>query len=355
MGEPRTPAERGSGPAPKSSLKVAVLGAGDMGGRHVNAWAELGHEVVSITDMDQERARELAARFSVARVCGDYRQALADPEPDVVSICLPLALHAPAVVLAAEQGKHVFTEKPLCRTFAEAEEMESAIRKAGVRFGVGFQRNLAEGVGLLRDWAAEGRFGRPMLFSSDLLQEVRPKRAMHDRNGNNGPLTDAGCHYYMLWQTVFRSRPKVVHAQGRIIAGGRPEIAHMTQLTVDTAVVVIEYESGDVGTFTASWGLAAGSHLRGRPDRIIGPRGGAEGETNSCLTRFEEDRVEEVPIERRDLHKVELGLFAGWIQGGPPYPYGIAEGRQILAVTQAIFDAIDSGQPVPVPAAWWSR
>jgi predicted dehydrogenase len=349
-------ARGGSGVAsPGGALKVAVLGAGDMGGRHVNAWTELGHRVVSITDVDQERARTLAGRFSVDRVYGDYRQALADAEPDVVSVCLPLALHAPAVVLAAERGKHVFTEKPLCRTFTEAEEMESAIRGAGVRFGIGFQRNLAEGVGLLRDWAAEGRFGRPMIFSSDLLQEVRPKRAMHDRNGNNGPLTDAGCHYYLLWQTVFRSRPKMVYAQGRIIAGGRPEVGHLTQLTVDTAVVVIEYESGDVGTFTVSWGLAAGSRLRGRPDRIIGPRGGAEGDTNSCLTRFEEDRTEQVAIEREDLHQVELKLFADWIQGGSPFPYGLAEGRQVLAITQAIFDSIDSGQPVAVPAAWWSR
>jgi myo-inositol 2-dehydrogenase/D-chiro-inositol 1-dehydrogenase len=336
-------------------LKVAVLGAGDMGGRHVNAWTELGHEVVSITDMDQGRARELAARYSVPTVCDDYRRALADPEPDVVSICLPLAEHAPAAALAAEQGKHVFTEKPLCRTFAEAEVMESAIQRAGVRFGIGFQRNLAEGVELLRSWAAEGRFGRPMLFSSDLLQEVRPKRVMHDRNGNNGPLTDAGCHYYLLWQTVFRSRPKMVHATGRIIAGERPEVAHLRQLSIDTAVVVIEYESGDVGTFTVSWGLAAGSSMRGRPDRIVGPRGGAEGETNSCLTRFEDDGVVEVLIERKDLHQVELGLFADWIGGGPPFPYGLAEGRQMLAVTQAIFDSIDSGRPVPVSAAWWSR
>ncbi len=76
--------------------------------------------------------------------------------------------------------------------------MEAAVNAAGVQFGLGFQRNLAEGVGLLRQWAAEGKFGRPMVFNSDLLQEVRPKWAMHNRNGNNGPLMDTGCHSYML-------------------------------------------------------------------------------------------------------------------------------------------------------------
>ena len=329
-------------------MKIAVLGAGDMGGRHVRAWSTLGHQVVSVTDIDTARTREMAELHGVPRVYCDYREALADPEPEIASICLPLALHAPATVLAARHGKHVITEKPLCRTLVEADEMEAAVRSAGVQFGLGLQRNLAQGVVLLRDWAAEGRFGRPMVFSSDLLQEVRPKRIMHDRNGNNGPLTDAGCHYYMLWQTVFRSKPRMVYAQGRILASERPELRHINQLAIDTAVVTIEYESGDLGTFTVSWGLPAGFQLKGRPDRIVGPKGGAEGAVNRRLTLYEADRTEQVDIEPRDLHLVELALFVEAVHGGAPFPTGFSEGRQMLAVTQAILRSIETGQPMPV-------
>jgi predicted dehydrogenase len=331
---------------------VAVLGAGDTGGRHVRAWSALGHRVVSVTDLDADRAGELAARHGIARVYRDYREAVADPEPQIVSICLPLPLHAPATVAAAASGKHVITEKPLCRTFAEADHMEAAVRAAGVRFGLGLQRNLARGVGLLRRWAAEGRFGRPMLFSSDLLQEVRPKRLMHDRDGNNGPLTDAGCHYYLLWQTVFRSKPKTAYAQGRILAAERPELRHIDQLAIDTAVVTLEFESGDLGTFTVSWGLPAGSRLTGRPDRVVGPRGGAEGAVNGTLRLYEAERVEEVDVHGRDLHQLELELFAGAVGGGPPFPSGFREGRQLLAVTQAILRSIDTGRPVAVSYDW---
>ena len=333
-------------------MKIAVLGAGDTGERHVRAWSALGHEVVSVTDVDADRAEQLARRFGVRRVFGDYREAVADPEPEIVSICLPLVFHAPATIVAAECGKHVITEKPLCRTFAEAADMEAAVRTAGVQFAVGLQRNLAPGVALLRRWAAEGRFGRPMLFSSDLLMEVRPKRIMHDRHGNNGPLTDTGCHYYMLWQTVFRSKPKVAYAQGRILATERPEIAHFDQLAIDTAVVVLEFESGDIGTFTVSWGLPAGFQLKGRPDRIIGPKGGAEGAVNSRLTVYAGDRVEQMDIGGRDLHEVELELFAAAVRGGAPFPSGFREGRQMLAVTEAILRSIDTGQPVPVAYDW---
>ncbi len=327
---------------------VAVIGTGDMGSRHVAAWQLAGHDVVSVTDIDTNRAREIATAHDVPTVHADYRVAIADPDVDIVSICLPLAFHAPVTIFAAEQGKHILCEKPLARTFSEAAAMEAAVRAAGVQFGLGLQRNLAEGVGLLRQWAAEGDFGRPMVFSSDLLQEVRPKRAMHDRNGNNGPLTDAGCHYFMLWQTVFRSRPKAVYAQGRILASGRPEVAQFDQLAIDTAVVTVEYESGDVATMTVSWGLAEGYQMRGRPDRVFGPNGGAEGSVNQELTRYRGGAVETVAIESRNLHQVEFEMFVDDLERGTAPPYGFTVGKQMLALTQAIHESIATGKMVPV-------
>jgi predicted dehydrogenase len=211
---------------------------------------------------------------------------------------------------------------------------------------------MAEGVELLRRWALEGVFGRPMVFSSDLLQELRPKHAMNDRNGNQGPFTDAGCHYYMLWQTVFRSKPKTVYAQGRILGAGRQEKSHIDMLAVDTGVVTVEYASGDIGVFTASWGLAAGSQLRGRSDRVLGPDGGAEGEVNSGLTLFRGDAREEVEIGGRNLHQVQAERFAEAVRGGRPFPYGMREAKQIMAVTLAIHRSIDSGRPEPVSYEW---
>jgi predicted dehydrogenase len=177
---------------------IAVIGAGDMGGKHAEGWHMAGHDVVSMTDVDTARAQELATTCGVEAIHQDFEQAVDDVNVDIVSICLPLAFHAPVTISAARHGKHILCEKPLARPSREAAAMEAAVNAAGVQFGLGFQRNLAEGVGLLRQWAAEGKFGRPMVFNSDLLQEVRPKWAMHNRNGNNGPLMDTGCHSYML-------------------------------------------------------------------------------------------------------------------------------------------------------------
>lgn len=327
-------------------LRVAVIGSGDMGGRHVQGWQQSGHEVRAVADADQSRATQLADNYGVPTVHNDYRETLALQEIDAVSVCLPLALHAPVTIDAANAGKHVFCEKPLAPSLADADAMENAVTKAGVHFGVGFQRNLGEGVGVLRDLAADGRFGHPMIINCDMLMEVRPKIAMHDRNGNNGPFTDAGCHYYLLWQTVFRARPKTVYAQGHINAIGRPEVAGLDQLAIDTGVITVTYESGDIGTITASWGLAKGFSLRGNETRLVGPKGGAQGNTLTELTVYEGAESKQLSFANRDLWQVELGLFADAILGGAPYPYGFATGRQMIAVTDGIMRSIATGQPV---------
>jgi predicted dehydrogenase len=329
-----------------SEYGIAVIGAGDMGNRHIEAWQHLGHRVVSLADIDVERARETASTYGIPSVHHQYQDAIAEDGIDIVSICLPLALHAPVTIHAAEHGRHVFCEKPLARDFAEADAMERAVRDADVQFGLGFQRNLAEGVSLLRSWAAEGRFGRPMVFTSDLLQGVRPKRAMHDRNGNNGPLTDTGCHYYLQWQTVFRSRPKSVYAQGRILAMDRPEISHFDQIAIDTAVVTMEFESGDIATMTVSWGLAEGFRMHSRPDRLVGPKGGAEGNVQRELTLYTECDTETVTIAPRNLHALEFARFADAIEERTRPAYGFREGRQMIAITQAIHESIATGRPV---------
>lgn len=327
--------------------KVAVIGAGDMGERHVEGWTLAGHDVVAIADVDTARAGELARQYDVPVVRDDYRALLDATEAEIISVCTPLALHAPITIAAAEHGKHVFCEKPLARSFAEARAMEEAVAKAGVQFGIGFQRNLAEWVGVLTQWAQEGRLGRPMVFSSEALAEVRPKRVMHDRNGNNGPIMDTGCHFFLLWQTVFQSRPTSVSAQGRILAKDRPEIAHFAELAIDTAVITVAYESGDIGTLTLSWGLAEHFKMRPRPDRVFGPSGGAEKSADG-LTRYQGCQIEQVSIPAENLHQKELSLFADAVTAGAAPPYSFRAGKEMLALTMAIFRAIETGAVVPV-------
>lgn len=227
--------------------------------------------------------------------------------------------------------------------------MEQAVRDAGVQFGIGFQRNLATGVSKVKDWVAEGKFGRPLVFSSDLLQEVRPKVAMHDKYGNKGPFVDACCHYFYMWNTVFQSKPKSLYARGGILAKDRAEVSHFKELAIDTGVVVVEYESGDIATMTVSWGLAKATKLRGRPDRVIGPCGGAEGPFNSFGSEIHIELLvgnnkETVTIEKEDLFQTEFELFANALAARNPAPVGFEQGANILKMSLAVLESIETGE-----------
>ncbi len=337
-------------------LRVLLVGAGDMGHHHAPAWENLGHQLHTIVDINRDRADEVAQKYNAMRTFygeRDYLTAL-DDEIDVVDICVPLELHAPITIAAAERGKHIFCEKPIARNFHEVELMENAVQSAGVKFGLGFQRNLASGVDKLKEWADADVFGRPRIFSCDLLQEVRPKRFMHNRYSNNGPIVDACCHDFLLWKSVFRSKPKSVFARGGILGQGRQEISHIATLAMDSAVITVEFESGDIGTMTVSWGLEENTPLSGRPERIIGPKGGAEMEKMKefgwpGVYLYHEGEKSYHDLPQKDVFVEEISGFVDSIRGMREAPiYGFLEGKEMLAVSLAALDSIDTGKVVPV-------
>jgi len=325
-----------------------------MGRHHADGWKRAGHEVVSVTDIDTNRANSLARDFGIKRVYGNYRDALDDKETEIIAICLPLSFHAEIAVEAAKRSKHIFCEKPMAGSFEESLSVEKAVHEAGVQYGLGFQRNLSKGVLKAQELVQSGRLGRPVVFHCDSVMEIRPKRIMHDADGNMGPVMDLGCHYYTMWNSVFQSQPKTVHAIGKVLAKDRTELSHIPRLAVDSAIVTVEYESGDVGLFTVTWGMPPRFKMKSAVDRIYGPKGGLEGYFNhntDHLAFFEEDGEEEIELDvYPSLHEEQFRLFTEALDAGEPAPVGIREGQAALALTLSIFQSIETGLAVDFPA-----
>ncbi|MCE9612903.1 MAG: Gfo/Idh/MocA family oxidoreductase [Lentisphaerae bacterium] len=125
-------------------LKVGVIGIGMMGSTHLDAYAKLkGVKVVAVADIIEERreGRTVAAGnvkgqsqggvdFSRFRKYGEGLRLIADPDLDVVDVCLPTPLHARYAIAALKAGKHVLTEKPFARNSREAARLVAAARRA---------------------------------------------------------------------------------------------------------------------------------------------------------------------------------------------------------------------------------
>lgn len=130
---------------PKSSLKVALVGAGNLA-----RWAHLpglskipNVSLHAVCSASGARGNTYARRFGAAYFCSDYQQVLEDPEIDVVMVLSRNQHHFSQTFEALMAGKHVFVEKPMALTEAECHELYNAVVVSGSQLTVGFNRRFA--------------------------------------------------------------------------------------------------------------------------------------------------------------------------------------------------------------------
>lgn len=117
--------------------RVILVGCGFMGRMHANVYRLLKNaEVVAVVDRIAAKAEAFGREFGVPGY-GDLASALAAQDADAVDICVPTDLHKQLTLEAAAAGKHVFCEKPMALTVADADAMIEACRTAGVRLMIG--------------------------------------------------------------------------------------------------------------------------------------------------------------------------------------------------------------------------
>src|SRR5215217_5405703 len=150
-------------------LGVGLISVGWMGKLHTRAYRalpsvypELGlrPRLVHAVDTAADRAEYARDVLGYAKATTDYREVLADPDVDVVSICAPTGLHREIGIAAAEAGKHFWIEKPVGRDAAETADVAAAAAKAGVVTSIGYNYRHVPAVEHVRDLVAGGDLGR---------------------------------------------------------------------------------------------------------------------------------------------------------------------------------------------------
>lgn len=118
-------------------LRVAMVGVGRQGGRHLAEYLRLpGVEVCALCDTDEQKLRaqaELLARAGLRRpaLFEDFRRILDSQEVDAISVATPTRWHAPMAIAGCEAGKDVYLEKPCAATFAEGKRLVAAAERYG--------------------------------------------------------------------------------------------------------------------------------------------------------------------------------------------------------------------------------
>ena len=223
------------------TLKVGVIGLGFFGSRHAQVYADHpAAELVGVADLDAARVAEVAGHTG-ATGHTDFRELLARPEIEAVSICLPDRLHETAAIAAAEAGKTILLEKPFAHDAATAGRIVEAVERNGVRLMIGHILRFDLRYVQVYKAAAPERLGQPI----HLRAKRNGVRSTAKRLGDaSSILFYMGVHDVDALQWIGRSLIKRVFALKREVLGTGNE---------DALYAVLEFENGAIGSLDYSW------------------------------------------------------------------------------------------------------
>lgn len=304
------------------TLNVAVIGLG-VGEQHARAFAAGPHSTVTwLYDLDTAKADRLAADLGQGRTAESYDQILADPAVDAVSIATFDHLHFDEVRRAFDAGKHVFVEKPLCRTEDEVDAIFACWEKAGrPHLRSNLVLRAAPVYRWLKDAVSAGEFGDLYAFDGDYLYGRLEKITEGWRKDvpDYSVMEGGGVHIIDLMLWLMGETPTDVAAQGSKIATRGTDFQYD-----DFMAATYRFSSGAVGRITANFGCV---HPHHHVIRLFGTK----------ATFIYDDQGPRLFRDRRDGAKAEALDLA-------PLP----EGKGVLI--PEFIDAIRTGAD-PGPAA----
>ncbi|MEP7082482.1 MAG: Gfo/Idh/MocA family oxidoreductase [Chloroflexota bacterium] len=229
-------------------MRVAVIGAGTMGGTHARLLGSIeGVDEVLVVDADAERASAVAAEVAGRAVSLEAALATAD----ALVVATPPALHAEAVDAAMARGLAVLCEKPLTEDLASSIELTRRVEASGAHVEMGFQRRHEPGFVTGRQAVADGTAGRIQLLR---LTAFDPRVA--ERPWSEWPMTDAAplflhssIHDFDFTRWLTGEEVVEVSADG----SGRNDPRPADPRGIETAVVGMRLSGGGLAVLEATW------------------------------------------------------------------------------------------------------
>jgi predicted dehydrogenase len=262
---------------PAKSLNVALIGYKFMGKAHSQAWRTVGRffdlpldpVMKVVCGRDADAVGQFAQRWGWEQSTTNWHDAVSRKDVDVVDISTPGYTHRDIAVAAAEAGKHVWCEKPLTFTLAEAKEMLAAVKKAGVKHAVNFNYRRCPAVALAKKMIDNGDIGQIRQARFTYLQDwlVDPQFPMNWRlrkdAAGSGAHGDLGAHSIDLARFLVGDIGEVVGMKKTFIAERPAEGVSSglsatagkgtEKVTVDDASVFLaKFTGGAIGTFEAT-------------------------------------------------------------------------------------------------------
>jgi predicted dehydrogenase len=326
---------------------------------------------------DPAKLADLSTRVGGAPWTTDLDTALGDPGYAIYFDAQSTARRAPALRKAIAAGKHVYCEKPIGATAAEAIEVYRLARTAGVKHGVVQDKLWLPGMISLRRLVADGFFGRILsvrgefgywVFEGDTVPPQRPSWNYRAEDGG-GIVADMFAHWRYVLDEVFGKVRAVSclgghHIDRRWDEQGRPYDATAD----DAAYATFELENGIVAQFNSSW------CVRVRRDDLLtiqvdGTKGSAVAGLRDCWTQSAADTPRPVwnpdvdacadyragwrhhaPTDTTNAFRAEWELFLRHVAAEEPFPWTLLAGARGVQLAELAMESWRTRTWVTVPS-----
>jgi predicted dehydrogenase len=273
--------------------RVGIIGGGFMSVVHARAARSAGAHLVAVSSRTIAGARAARAALGAERASASVEELLRDDSIDVVHVCTPNETHAGIASAVLRAGKHVVCEKPLATSADEAERLADLAADSGLVASVPFVYRFHPMVREARARVRSGRTGRIFSISGSYLQDWLAAATDDDwrvdprHGGPSRAFADIGSHLCDILEFVTGDRISRLCSQLRTVHADRSVNKGVT--TEDLAAVLVEFESGAIGTLQVS--QVALGHKNGLTFHIAG-----ENETLA----FDQETPDRLHIGSRD-------------------------------------------------------
>jgi predicted dehydrogenase len=283
-----------------AKLRVLVVGLGKMGRSHALAYARIeGCEVVGLCSRSIH-ASAIPDSLATAALYTDFRQALTELKPDIVSVNTLPDTHAEYAIAAMEAGAHVFVEKPLAENLEDAERVIAVARSTGRKLLVGYI--LRQHPSWLKFAELARGLGKPLVMRMNLNQQSRGASWLSARNKLEkvSPIVDCAVHYVDYMCAMTGARPVKVHAIGARLSD------EISGSMYNYGQLQLTFDDGSIGWYEVGWGPMMSETAHFIKD-VIGPRGSVSMASVGKEKLSSDDIRSHTQTNRLIVHNASLG------------------------------------------------
>jgi predicted dehydrogenase len=337
--------------APPAELRVAVVGAGYWGPNLVRNFFEApGSTVVAAADLSADRLAGIGRRYPTLSLTTDVDELLRDPRVDAVAIATPTATHYELARRALEAGKHVWVEKPLAPSYAEAMRLTELAHRKRLTLMVDHTFVYTGAVRAMRERIDSGELGELLYYDS-----VRVNLGLYQHDVN--VIWDLGIHDVSIVDYLLPFRPVAVSAQGARHIGSGDSVSE------SIAYVTLHYEQNFIAHFHVNWlapvkirlttlcgaermivydDMVPSEKLR-IYDRGVTVNGDAEHDRRRLLVEYRSGDMYAPKLDPAEALQSGARHFAASIAAGtPPITDGLA-GSRAVALLEAAQQSLQQG------------